>query len=350
MWILPKNHSLACHYSQDMTASESELKKHFRRQRSRPSLMSRSKPMPLRTVLRKWKQEGWFQLLCGRMLRRSMRSDFETRLISLLEDTHASHFQPQESERGKKTPGICGPTLEIPFKRYSPKSVFLKTSKATSLSDSEKSLPIWLSSDIGWKTIVASQRGEYSRRLRSAHRTNGNGCLSWPTATARDHMGPRRKLKNGENVSGKGVRFGMDLNQSVQKWATPETQNSTGYQNQKNGTKTARLGSQVLDGRPVQENLNMDGRSRESLATPQSRDHRSGHPDRWENVKERSRNLNDQQMVVNGKLNPSWVEQLMGLPVGWTQLSIGLTASDSSETESYPKQQKKHSEPCGVAS
>ena len=24
--------------------------------------------------------------------------------------------------------------------------------------------------------------------------------------------------------------------------------------------------------------------------------------------------------VANGKLNPNWVEQLMGLPVGWTQL------------------------------
>ena len=24
---------------------------------------------------------------------------------------------------------------------------------------------------------------------------------------------------------------------------------------------------------------------------------------------------------ANGKLNPNWVEQLMGLPVGWTQLS-----------------------------
>ena len=30
-------------------------------------------------------------------------------------------------------------------------------------------------------------------------------------------------------------------------------------------------------------------------------------------------------------LNPNWVEQLMGLPVGWTDLG-------SWETESYPKQ------------
>ena len=35
---------------------------------------------------------------------------------------------------------------------------------------------------------------------------------------------------------------------------------------------------------------------------------------------------------ANGKLNPSWVEQLMGLPVGWTQLPTEWIASDCSET------------------
>jgi hypothetical protein len=42
---------------------------------------------------------------------------------------------------------------------------------------------------------------------------------------------------------------------------------------------------------------------------------------------------------TNGKnhaLNPSWVEQLMGLPVGWTDL-------DSWVTESYPLPQPEHS-------
>ena len=60
-----------------------------------------------------------------------------------------------------------------------------------------------------------------------------------------------------------------------------------------------------------------------SWATPQSRDYRTseGSEDRWANP-ERSRNLNDQTKAVqgSGKLNPSWVETLMGLPIGWTQL------------------------------
>lgn len=65
------------------------------------------------------------------------------------------------------------------------------------------------------------------------------------------------------------------------------------------------------------------GQSRASLsaivnswATPQAGDYRTGSRKRWENP-ERSRNLNDQ---VGGQLNPTWVEWLMGWPVGWTDL------------------------------
>jgi len=51
----------------------------------------------------------------------------------------------------------------------------------------------------------------------------------------------------------------------------------------------------------------------ESLATPQSRDHRIGGRDRYDDP-DRSNNLNDQ---VGGKLSAAWTEWLMGLPEGW---------------------------------
>ena len=47
-------------------------------------------------------------------------------------------------------------------------------------------------------------------------------------------------------------------------------------------------------------------------AAPQARDFRSGQSERWEDPK-RSRNLNDQ---CGGQLNPTWVEWLMGFPIG----------------------------------
>jgi hypothetical protein len=60
----------------------------------------------------------------------------------------------------------------------------------------------------------------------------------------------------------------------------------------------------------------------------------------------------DQQVKSwsNGKLNPRWVETLMGLPVGWTMpscaspVTIERMSSDSSETESSRQQRSEPSE------
>lgn len=53
------------------------------------------------------------------------------------------------------------------------------------------------------------------------------------------------------------------------------------------------------------------------------------------------------QTQANGKLNPRWVETLMGLPVGWVMpscvspVTIAPTNCDSSATESSPPQQNE---------
>ena len=100
-------------------------------------------------------------------------------------------------------------------------------------------------------------------------------------------------------------------------------------------------------------------------ATPQARDYRTGQASRWKDTKHRSRNLNDQiamfptpttgaglcggtgnyqqlkRLEANGiiteeerknmsqgnggQLNPTWVEWLMGFPIGWTDLSASET-------------------------
>ena len=82
-------------------------------------------------------------------------------------------------------------------------------------------------------------------------------------------------------------------------------------------------------------------------ATPQTWDHVIGQEKDWDNP-ERSRNLNDQmasQTKQNAKLNPRWVEALMGLPIGWTMSSCAMprtiepTNSECSETESSQQPQ-----------
>lgn len=57
------------------------------------------------------------------------------------------------------------------------------------------------------------------------------------------------------------------------------------------------------------------------FATPCAWDYRTGQRKRYENPA-RACNLNDQ---IGGQLNPTWVEWLMGFPLGWTDLNASGT-------------------------
>ncbi len=70
-----------------------------------------------------------------------------------------------------------------------------------------------------------------------------------------------------------------------------------------------------------------------SFATPQARDFRTGQQERFTNP-ERSKNLNDQ---IGGSLNPTWVEWLMGWPLGWTDLNALETAKFQQWLDSHGK-------------
>lgn len=51
--------------------------------------------------------------------------------------------------------------------------------------------------------------------------------------------------------------------------------------------------------------------------TPQAQDARHGAPTEWEQSNQVQAHLHN---VVGGKLNPTWVEALMGFPPGWTEV------------------------------
>jgi len=122
------------------------------------------------------------------------------------------------------------------------------------------------------------------------------------------------------------------LNQEAKKenWSTPEAINHDGYQT-KNGTVFPRLGSQIKmnwktpqgsdgEGGIMEYREGSDGhyklRDQINFPTPKSQNANS--------PSEHGQGGKDLQTVVNpknvGRLNPSWVEQLMGWPVGWSQL------------------------------
>jgi hypothetical protein len=81
--------------------------------------------------------------------------------------------------------------------------------------------------------------------------------------------------------------------------------------------------------------------------TPTARDHKSGRGNEDRQYKELTPMVERQQ---SGKLNPRWVETLMGLPIGWVMPSctspqtIAPTSCDSSATESCQPPQSELSE------
>jgi hypothetical protein len=265
MWILPNNYKLSSAFAADMVASKEDLTLPGLNIES--LLMWRSKPSPLPTWLRRLKPDSWFQRLSSRILKPFQRTSFEAALTLSLEATRASRFQQQVSDSAPKTPDTSGPTSLTTSKQFDLFGACLKTSKDTLALDSEKSLAIW-------KAQVATQRGEYSQRLKSAHLTRENEFTLWQTPVANDSV---ERAKGNYNSRGEAK-----LSAQVKNWPTPSARDwkdSPGM---------------------AQTTVNPDGSHR---------------------------NRNDQlaRAVYSvtppaGSLNPDWVEWLMGVPIGWTDL------------------------------
>ena len=95
---------------------------------------------------------------------------------------------------------------------------------------------------------------------------------------------------------------------------------------------TPPLGTAVLlDGQQDQANPNTNGKSQESWPTPRAN---KVHPEITEENRDHLANRKKSNLEediaghcgkATGKLNPDWVEHLMGLPVGWTDLGSWAT-------------------------
>jgi hypothetical protein len=355
------------------------------------SLLARSKPLPARTWSLKWKRDSWTQHLSGRILKPSLGQSFVERWTSSLADTLANHSQPPENASAPKTLDTCGPSSQMELDSCSPDFVSLRTSKDTSALDSERSLK-------NWEALVTKRRGAYSARVKLALRTKESGSSSWPTSSTRDYKGGYvgGRIRNG--------KISMDtLDVAVQAveagWPTPTVQEAGKIGNKANygqlglSNHPAIVGipnrpKGIKDGLAVPENLNTNGnrqglwptatvvnrvRNEETLAkcakfrklnanqntvplyleekvlieekkawaTPKASDPQHSGP----NMRDSAGNYALPAQAVRtslatGKLNPRWVETLMGLPVGWTMpscqspVTIEQTNSDSSVTES----------------
>ena len=408
MWILPKQlHTLDS--VQDTEALNLGLQESS--QLCAQSLFVRSKHSPLRTWLQKWKRDSWSQHLYGRILKPSLGKDFETEWTSLLEVTLANHSPQQESEQERKTQDTSGLGSQTEFGFSDQECAFLRMSKDISPSDSERSLE-------SWNKLVTRRRGEYSARVKSAHRTSASGSSSWPTIRAseykdtgpigsksHDHMLGKRYLcavvkdanwptaavmdtmggpyktefvdgvfrsyhnHSKEDAPKYGARLRDAVTCGLPALANPSTDGSRqglSEQSQRNWqifahgthnrgeTPHRQVVKSLVNGEKAQTQcLTVDqvfaeeikGTNPKSWATPTARDHKSGKGKEDRTYSELTPMIERQ---AAGRLNPRWVETLMGLPVGWTMpsckspVTIAPMNCDCLETESSPPPQNEH--------
>ncbi len=394
------------------------------------SLFVRSKPSAARIWSQKWKRDSWTALLSGRILNPSHGQSFVTAWTSSLGAIPASHSAQPESGSAQKTLGTSGHLSQTEFGFCDPSSASLRMSKDTSALDSEKSLE-------SWNQSVTRRRGEYSARLKSAHRTSASGSLSWPTIRASEYKdtGPIGS-KSHDHMLGKGYLCAVVTQDA---WQTPTTnmdmvRSEEGVQKRiafrasigRKSIPDGNLGEQMqrLHGQAAPANPSTDGSRQGLWATPRAGKTTDENPETWaarqakgdvatmpltaqvkmwatpnafcyqppENTEQWTKRAEYQQtekgvnlhkpiqtqvlhevekqwatprvggeekaetrlargkdiglhgqvgaMNNTAKLNPRWVETLMGLPIGWVMpscaspVTIEPTNCDSSATES----------------
>ena len=170
-----------------------------------------------------------------------------------------------------------------------------------------------------WQTFAhgTHNRGETPHRQVVKALVNGDKaktqCLTVDQVFAEEIKGTSRKTDLG--------------NQVTKAWATPKASDPQHYgPNMRDSAGNYALPAQAV---------------RKQWGTPTARDHKSGRGNEEREYKELTPMV---ERTQSGKLNPRWVETLMGLPIGWTMpscaspVTIALTSCDSSETESSQPQ------------
>lgn len=198
---------------------------------------------------------------------------------------------PASRERARGS----GSRTSKPFARFDPATSSWRTSQF-SLSGALTSY----SGD--WPRAGTMRNGTVSPRAPLAPLTDATGYSSWPTPTTADAF--TDKLRSSQQTE--GSRHLVNLAQAVQMWPTPMASDAL------RGSRTYARGNPTLLGVV------------KLLPTPKASDGR-----RNGCRSEQERDSPDLPAIVGGRLNPTWVEWLMGFPLGWTDL-------EGSGTPSFP--------------
>ena len=251
------------------------------------------------------------QHLSGRILKPSMECLFGTEYTSSLAVIPASHSRSPASEKESPTPDTFGLILKESLRQLDLFTDFSKMSPDTLPLDSQpftEAYEIWVTR-LRWDCLL---------RQSAARLTAGSDCLSWrtpveqPAAIKVDKLTGELGKRMYHKETGRLAQYGLD--QQVN-WPTPQHSEHKGQSQRGQHRPDDRLTNKVLSGLPDQDSPNTNGKSQGLWRSPSVP---NGGRQRKAKVREsgkRSLELNEQ---LKGKLNPDWVESLMGLPTHWT--------------------------------
>ena len=215
-------------------------------------------------------------------------------LTSLQPDSHVNRFHAPEKREPKEMTETCGLPLLILSELSNQNTFFWKTC--------QRSLPFLTSEQFSANFPKAGMmRNGYVWRLATLGlATSETGCGYWPTPVLKDS---RNNAGSPPNRQG-----GQSLGYAVKMFPTPTVndskQNAPPSQLKRN---TIPLNTIVKFPTPTTERLCGGSGAGKSLIRLKNK----GHISESECRSMRSGN--------SGKLNPDWVEWLMGWPIGWTK-------------------------------
>ena len=217
----------------------------------------------------------------------------------------------------------CGEKWHASFTKYSPDLRLWKTHQCSLLGDLEPFLETWPQ----WGLM---RNGECWEQQTLAQTTRGTGFGLWATPAASDGQRggmitgqslpqmvntpdkwPTPTVQDSEQAGGKGCilsgKRGLSLHQATQLWPSPNARDWKDSGASQGNRKFPNLVTQV------------------HWPTPRSADHKGAtSADAMSKAAARGFKPNLPELTAavsgGGKLNPTWVEWLMGWPLGWTDL------------------------------
>ena len=300
-----------------------------------------------------WKRRPWIELLSGTISQPSTADRGAELWISSLLASHVNPSAPRASSSAPKTSGGSGLMSSASFGRFNPDGLFSKTSLDLFGSDcSDPSSVDWPPSGTMRRGICSAlprsappisvsgssfSRDEYPTPSATPYGTSQNegevphdrptkGTLSletwakaWATPSARDGKGSF----NGHS------RGGQDLSENAQNWPTPVVPN---------GGRTTNTSSHREDGSKRQVILDAVVRHWPTPSTEQRHDYQRDHGNSekpYPTLQGAAKSFHSSRRgpeisscgpgcsPSHRRLNPLFVEWLMGWPIGWSSVRIG---------------------------